>query len=80
MTTGASDDLDKIESLAHRIVTKFGMDSKLRPIFYQEDNYGNKMYSQKTSERIDAEKRKLIDECEEKTRELVTKYQDKITE
>jgi len=80
VTTGASDDLDKIESLAHRIVTKFGMDSKLRPIFYKEDDYGNKMYSEKTSERIDKEKRKLIDDCEEKTRELVIKHQDKILE
>ena len=72
--------MDKIESLAHQIVTKFGMDSKLRPIFYKEDDYGNKLYSEKTSERIDKEKRKLINECEKVTRDLVKKHEDKILE
>ena len=80
MTTGASDDLEKVHDLAHQIVTKFGMGSNLKPMHYKEDEYGNKSYSDKTARIIDIEKQRLIDECSEKTRKLVEEYKDKIVE
>lgn len=80
ITTGASDDLQKIHDLAHEIVTKFGMNSTNRPFWYQEDSQGNKSYSNKTNELIDSEKEKLIKHCTEKTRLLISQHKEKILE
>ena len=51
-----------------------------RPFLFKEDEYGNKSYSDETSRKIDAEKERLINECTEKTRELILEHQDKIME
>lgn len=49
-----------------------------RPFWYQEDDQGNKSYSEKTNELIDSEKEKLIRHCTEKTRALITEHKEKI--
>lgn len=48
ITTGASDDLKKVHSLAHALVTKFGMSDTLGLINYEEGKY-RKEYSDETS-------------------------------
>ena len=62
------------------IVTKFGMSARIGFLCYNEDQYGNKSYSDSTAKIIDEEKKKLIDQCTEITRKLVTEKKEKIIE
>lgn len=80
ITNGAGDDLSKVNQLAHRIVTKFGMTANIGFISYNEDQYGNKSYSDYSAKLIDEEKQNLIHECTLKTRELINSRRDKIEE
>jgi len=80
ITNGAGDDLNKVNDLAHRIVTKFGMVANIGFVSYNEDQYGNKSYSNYTATLIDEEKKKLIKECTEITRELINTKRVKVEE
>lgn len=80
VTTGAFDDLQKAYDIAHNIVTKLGMTERLGYVALQENQYGMKQYSDKTSEQIDKECESIINEATEKCRELVKEHKMKITE
>jgi len=54
------------------------MGSEGLPEFFDENDYGNRNYSDSTARRIDIEKRRLINEGSERARELVIKHYDKI--
>jgi ATP-dependent Zn protease len=69
-----------VHDLAHQIVTKFGMSDRIGFMCYHEDQYGNKSYSNETAKLIDEEKKRLVDECTVKTREIILERRDKITE
>jgi len=60
ITTGAYDDLKKAYELAHTLVTKYGMSTKLGYIGFQEGNY-TKSYSDATNKIIDDEIKAMID-------------------
>jgi len=47
-TTGASDDLQKARDIAFDIVTTYGMSQKMKFIRFKYDEYGNKVFSEKT--------------------------------
>jgi len=72
VTTGAQDDLQKATSLARKMVTEFGMSSKLGPIalgrkheqgFLGRDIMEERNYSEEVASQIDAEVRAIIDAC-----------------
>jgi AFG3 family protein len=56
------------------------MSDRIGFMCYNEDQYGNKSYSNETANLIDEEKKRLVDECTEKTREIIMERRDKITE
>ncbi len=72
VTTGASNDFEKATELARRMVTQYGMSDKLGPIQYGRGNHQvflgrdfgeDRNYSEEIAGKIDAEVRKIIDDC-----------------
>ena len=73
ITTGASDDIKKVTQLATSLVSVYGMTEKMGLVGYnssQEESY-TKPYSEKTAAALDQEVRKIVNECLERTRELL---------
>lgn len=73
ITTGASDDLQKVYSLAHNIVTKFGMADGLGYIAYKDEEYTKKV-SDYTQDRIDAEITLIVKQQTERCMTLMQDY------
>ena len=74
VTTGASNDIERASELARNMITKWGYSSKLGPMKYSEESgdepflgrsaaSSSTAYSDQTSELIDSEARKIIDDC-----------------
>lgn len=75
ISTGAQNDLERITKLSYAMVTIYGMNSTIGNVSFhdpQNEYNFNKPYSEKTSEMIDHEVRKLITEVYERTKELLT--------
>jgi cell division protease FtsH len=88
VTTGASNDLQRVTSIARRMVAQFGMSEELGPVNFGEDErqpflgYSlsqGRNYSEATAARIDAEVRRLVEEAHRETRELLEANRDKLT-
>jgi cell division protease FtsH len=87
ISTGAQNDLERITNLAMAMVTVYGMSDKLGYISYYDSQnpdggmFGfNKKYSDKTADLIDSEVQKIIQDARNRTKELLLKYRDKLTE
>jgi cell division protease FtsH len=85
VTTGASSDISQATNLARRMITEFGMSDKLGRVRYssneQEIFLGHSVAQQKnvseaTSELIDQEVRRLIEEGEATARRILTEHID----
>ena len=81
ISTGASNDLEKVSSLARKLVTKYGM-SKLGPISFGErqgpsflgyEEEIRRNYSEKIASEIDKETERFIRESEDKAIKLLKK-------
>ena len=80
VTTGASHDLQRVSDLARRMVTQWGMSSKLGLVAYDSDQpvflgmeYGHSDngYSEKTAQTIDEEVRAIIETAHERATKLL---------
>lgn len=74
VTNGASDDLDKVTSMAHTMITRYGMNERLGQVAYKTDEGGfssTRMYSENTAMIIDEEVKKMVDEAYVKTKLLL---------
>lgn len=74
VTSGASDDFNKVTRMATAMVTKFGMSSKLGYIYYEDDAQQqlHKPFSEDTARSIDLEVRRIIEEAHKQCRDLLT--------
>ncbi|KAJ5608854.1 Mitochondrial respiratory chain complexes assembly protein YTA12 [Penicillium herquei] len=74
VTSGASDDFNKVTAMATAMVTKFGMSKKLGYIYYEEDPQQqiHKPFSEDTARSIDIEVRRIIDEAYKQCHDLLT--------
>ncbi|KAL4763917.1 peptidase family M41-domain-containing protein [Aspergillus foveolatus] len=74
VTSGASDDFNKVTRLATAMVTKFGMSPKLKYIYYEEDPSSqlHKPFSEETAKDIDIEVRRIVNEAYKQCRDLLT--------
>jgi len=90
ITTGASDDLDKVTKMAHGMVSVYGMNPELGLVSFSQDDSSQqfyKPYSERVAQIIDKEVRELIDEqyirvkalLEEK-REMMISFSDVLVE
>ncbi|MEN8688015.1 MAG: ATP-dependent zinc metalloprotease FtsH [Desulfuromonadales bacterium] len=85
VTSGASNDLDRATAIARKMVCEWGMSDKLGPLSYGEKegevflgrDYGHvKNYSEATAMAIDDEIRKIVEECYERTRDILSQHKD----
>jgi cell division protease FtsH len=78
ISTGAQNDLEKITKMAYAMVTIYGMNDKIGHVSFKDDTgeYGlmGKPYSENTSQMIDEEVRKLIEEAYQKTKNLIIEH------
>ncbi len=76
ISTGALSDLERITKMAYSIVTIFGMNDRVGNLsFYdskQSDYAFTKPYSDHTATIIDEEVKKIVQECYERTKALLT--------
>ena len=86
ISTGASNDLERVTSLARSMVTKYGMSSKLGPLTFDSSDevfLGNsighsRQYSEEVASEIDVEVRKIVVDAYEKTREILKSNQERL--
>ena len=85
VTTGASNDIHRATSLARRMVTEWGMSEKLGRLRYSENEEEvflghsvtqRKNISDATAKIIDEEIRRIIDESEEKAKNILVTHMD----
>jgi AFG3 family protein len=73
VTSGASDDFNKVTRMATAMVTKWGMSEKLGYIYFDEDEQRfQKPFSEDTARTIDSEVRRIVDEAYVKCKQLLT--------
>ncbi len=87
VTTGAQSDLEQATAMARRMVTQFGMSSKLGnvtlgknegPVFLGLDIVEKRNYSDTTARIIDEEVRYIVDESYHKAKDLLKANEDKL--
>ncbi len=75
ISTGALSDLERVTKLAYSMVTMYGMNDRIGNVSYYDSKQSEyaftKPYSEATSEAIDMEVRKLIDESYQHVRSLL---------
>ncbi len=85
ITTGASSDIKKATQTARRMVTRYGMSDNIGVINYDDDDdevfIGRdlahaKNHSELVSGEIDREVKMIIDECYQKAKDIIMKYED----
>ena len=83
ISTGASNDLERVTSIARAMVTKYGMSEKLGPMVYGDSDeevfLGNsistkKNYSEEIAYEIDKEVRDIVEVAYAKCRKILTDY------
>jgi len=89
ITSGASNDLDRVTKLARRMVTRLGMSEKLGPMVYGQKEelvfLGREIseqrdYSERVAQTIDEEVHHLVDSSYTTAKEILVKYKDKMIE
>ncbi len=87
ITTGASNDLERVTKMARAMVTRLGMSEELGPLVYGQKEelifLGREIseqrdYSEAVAEKIDAEVRKLVNQAYEKAKSILIQYRDKL--
>lgn len=87
ISTGASDDLQKVTDIARSMVTRYGMDEKLGQAAYETErgNFlgqpaegGGRRFSQDTAREIDIAVRDRIQEVYQRTLDILRKRQDEM--
>lgn len=85
ISTGASNDLQKVSELARRLVTKYGMSEKLGPmtfgktqemIFLGREMTTEKNYSEKIAAEIDKEVKKFIEKAHQTAKKVIISRKD----
>jgi cell division protease FtsH len=85
VTTGAESDLQQVTEIARHMVLRWGMSKKLGPISFVAPRdeglppaFQQQPYSEATSEVIDAEVRRIVEECHRQADRLLAEHRDKL--
>ncbi|HET7521957.1 MAG TPA: ATP-dependent zinc metalloprotease FtsH, partial [Bacillales bacterium] len=88
VSTGASNDFQRVTSMARRMVTEFGMSKKLGPMQFGENQSGqvflgrdiqnDQNYSDAIAYEIDLETQRIVKECYERCKSILTEHRDKL--
>jgi len=80
ISTGALSDLERITKMAYSIVTIYGMNKEIGNMSFYDSKASDysfqKPYSEATSEKIDREVKRIIDEAYERTKALLQRHRD----
>lgn len=86
ITTGASQDIKQATGLAKSMVTKFGMSEEIGLINYDDDSdevfigrdlaHTHRRYGEGVASMIDKEVKRIIDECYDRAKSIIHKYDD----
>src|SRR5207342_3584730 len=88
VTTGASNDLEKVTATAKQMVMRFGMSEKLGPRVFGHDHgqpfLGREFssepdYSDEIAREIDDEVRRIIESAHQRAKDLLTSYREQLT-
>jgi cell division protease FtsH len=87
ITSGASNDLERVTRMARAMVTRLGMSDQLGPMVYGQKEelifLGREIseqrdYSEAVAEQIDQEVRRLVSEAHAKARQILIEYRDRL--
>jgi len=87
ITTGASNDLERVTRMARSMVTRLGMSDALGPMVYGQKEelifLGREIseqrdYSEAVATQIDTEVRRLVSEAHERARSVLVQYREKL--
>ena len=85
VTTGGENDLRQVTEIARQMVLRWGMSEKLGPISFvaaQDDGlppaFQRQPYSEATAELIDAEVRRIVEECQGEGTRLLAAHRDQL--
>ncbi len=87
ITSGASNDIERVTQLARTMVTRLGMSTELGPMVYGQKEelifLGREIseqrdYSEQVAEKIDKEVRAMVSEAYNRAREILTKYRKQL--
>ena len=87
ITSGASNDLERVTKMARSMVTRLGMSSDLGPMVYGQKEelifLGREIseqrdYSEAVAEQIDKEVRVLVNDAYDKAKKILIQYRDKL--
>jgi cell division protease FtsH len=87
ITSGASNDLERVTRIARAMVTRLGMSDELGPMVYGQKEelifLGREIseqrdYSEAVAEQIDKEVRRLVNEAYDKAKQVLSNYRDKL--
>jgi cell division protease FtsH len=85
VTTGAANDIEQATNVARRMVTQFGMSDKVgmmavgdreQEIFLGREFSQRREISERMSEMVDQEVKRLLDEAYERARDLLSSHRD----
>lgn len=72
VTSGASDDFNKVTRMATAMVTKFGMSEKVGRLYYEDNEQAlHKPFSEETARNIDTEVKRIADEAYKQCKDLL---------
>jgi cell division protease FtsH len=87
ITSGASNDIERVTQLARAMVTRLGMSEKLGPMVYGQKEelvfLGREIseqrdYSDSVAQQIDMEVRQMVDTSYKRAKEILNQYRDKL--
>ncbi|MEN6571958.1 MAG: ATP-dependent zinc metalloprotease FtsH [Anaerolineaceae bacterium] len=87
ITSGASNDIERVTQLARSMVTRLGMSKELGPMVYGQKEelifLGREIseqrdYSESIAEKIDSEVRVLVNDAYSEARRILTEYREKL--
>jgi cell division protease FtsH len=87
ITTGASNDLERVTNMGRAMVTQLGMSEKMGPIRYGEredlvflgrEINERRNYSDKIAQEIDEEIHRIVDEAHQRCHQLLSTHWDKV--
>ncbi|MCL6517387.1 ATP-dependent zinc metalloprotease FtsH [Alicyclobacillus sp.] len=89
ISTGASNDLQRVTGIARQMVTEYGMSERLGPmqfgsrqgsgqVFLGRDLSLEPNYSDRVAYEIDEEMKRIVESCHERTKRILTERRDKL--
>ncbi|WAH37350.1 ATP-dependent zinc metalloprotease FtsH [Alicyclobacillus dauci] len=88
ISTGASNDLERVTGIARQMITEYGMSERLGPmqygsrqggqVFLGKDLQGEANYSDQVAFEIDQEMKDIVENCHERTRKILTDKRDRL--